>query len=226
MHGIDVYINGSAGIAYDAIHGVNRAFPMMILSLTIAVFVLMGLFFQSSFPPIQSIVSIRIKASFSFGITAVVFQKQRLFDPWKFHNIGPGASPDIGHNILEEICWLVPIMGFSIIVGLALDYDVFLISRILEYRVQNYEHRTSIAYGLHSTGSIITAAGIIMAIAFGSLMFSSNPVVYQWSFLVTTAVLLDTFVIRTCVVLVLTSMAGSKYCWRPRRFVSHQPSRK
>jgi uncharacterized membrane protein YdfJ with MMPL/SSD domain len=107
-------------------------------------------------------------------------------------------------------------MAFSIIVGLALDYDVFLISRILEYRLEGYEHKTSIACGLHATGGIITAAGIIMAFAFGSLMLSSNPVLYQWSFLLTTAVLLDTFVIRTIVVPIVTGLAG-RHCWWPRQ---------
>jgi RND superfamily putative drug exporter len=114
------------------------------------------------------------------------------------------------------VCWLVPIMTFSIIVGVALDYDVFLISRILEYRLEGYEHKTSIACGLHATGGIITAAGVIMAFAFGSLMFSSNPVLYQWSFLLTTAVLLDTFVIRTVVVPIITGLAG-RHCWWPRQ---------
>lgn len=47
-------------------------------------------------------------------------------------------------------------------------------------------------------------------------MLSSNPVLYQWSFLLTTAVLLDTFVIRTIVVPIVTGMAG-KHCWWPRQ---------
>lgn len=218
MHGVEVYIDGSAGIAYDAVHGVYSAFPKMILSTTIIVFILMGLFFRSIFPPLRSIVSIGITLSFSFGLTVMVFQENSLFNhPWK-NQQNVGYSSEILNSSLDEISWLVPIMGFSIIVGLALDYDVFLISRILEYRMQNYEHRTSIAYGLHSTGSIITAAGVIMAVAFGSLMLSSNPVLYQWSFLLTTAVLLDTFIVRICVVPVLTNLAGSKYCWWPRHF--------
>lgn len=178
----------------------------MIVITTLVVFCLMGTFFGSVFLPFRCIVGIGLTLSFSFGLGVLVYQNG-IFD-WT----GVRALSSVGGN---EFCWLVPIMAFSVIVGLALDYDVFLVSRILEYRLQGYEHKTSIAAGLHSTGGIITAAGLIMAFAFGSLMLTSNPVLYQWSFLLTTAVLLETFVIRTIVVPTMTSLAG-RCCWWPR----------
>lgn len=206
LNGVQIHIQGSAAIEYDAVLAVYGAFPKMVVITTLVVFVLMGVFFQSIFPPIRSILSIALTLTFSFGLGVLVYQKG-VFD-WTDLR----ALTSIG----DEVCWLVPIMAFSIIVGLALDYDVFLISRILEYRLQGYEHKSSIAAGLNATGSIITAAGMIMSLAFGSLMLSSNPVLYQWSFLLTTAVLLDTFVIRTIVVPIVTGMAG-KHCWWPRQ---------
>ena len=59
-------------------------------------------------------------------------------------------------------------MCFTIIIGLALDYDVFLISRILEYREAGYSSDGSILKGIYKTGYIITDAGIIMAVAVSS----------------------------------------------------------
>ena len=102
-------------------------------------------------------------------------------------------------------------------IGLALDYDVFLIRRIYEFRFHhNYQHDTSIVAGLDATGGIITAAGIIMAISFGSVLaISDSPALQQWSFLLTTAVLLDTFVVRTILVPTLTGWIGPKYGWYP-----------
>jgi uncharacterized membrane protein YdfJ with MMPL/SSD domain len=108
-------------------------------------------------------------------------------------------------------------MSFSIIVGLALDYDVFLVTRILEFRLEHgYKHESSIAAALDATGGIITAAGVIMAISFGSLLGSASPALDQWAFLLTTAVLVDTFLVRTLVVPTLTGWTG-KYSWFPRR---------
>src|SRR5690606_38026411 len=72
----------------------------------------------------------------------------------------------------KMIFWMVPIMSFSIMVGLGLDYDIFLISRIVEYRALNFYTSASVVKGVYKTGSIITGAGIIMAIAFSALSFS------------------------------------------------------
>jgi uncharacterized membrane protein YdfJ with MMPL/SSD domain len=207
LMGVRVFIVGSAGIAQDTVEAVYDAFPWMIVVTTLTVFILMGIFFRSILVPFRSVVSIFLTLSFSFGLAVLVFQNG-LFD-WTHIQ---AFSLESG-----ELCWLVPLMGFSIIVGLALDYDVFLISRILEFRLDEHEHKTSIAKGLEATGGVVTAAGAIMAIAFGSLMLSSNPVLFQWSFLLTSAVLLDTFIIRTMVVPVLTDLAGSRCCWWPRK---------
>jgi uncharacterized membrane protein YdfJ with MMPL/SSD domain len=205
LSGVSVYLDGSAGIAHDAVAAVYESFPMMVVITSAIIFVLMGFFFKSIFPPVRSVVSISLTLAFSFGLAVLVFQDHML--SWTHFRAFIATG--------DELCWLVPVMAFSIIVGLALDYDIFLISRILEYRLEGYEHKTSIALGLESTGSIITAAGGIMAVSFGSLLFGSNPALCQWSFLLVTAVLLDTFVIRTVFVPILTGLAGS-HCWWPR----------
>jgi uncharacterized membrane protein YdfJ with MMPL/SSD domain len=207
LMGVRVFIVGSAGIAQDTVEAVYDAFPWMIAITTLTVFILMGVFFRSILVPFRSVVSIFLTLSFSFGLAVLVFQNGLL--NWTHIQ---SLSLESG-----EICWIVPVMGFSIIVGLALDYDIFLISRILDFRLEEHEHKTSIAKGLEATGGVVTAAGTIMAIAFGSLMFSSNPVLIQWSFFLTSAVLLDTFIIRTIVVPVLTDLAGSRCCWWPRK---------
>lgn len=173
----------------------------------IVVFLLMGIFFRSFVAPLRSVVSISLTLAFVFGLGVLVFEKGVLnWTQISMWNSGAG-----------EVSWLVPVMAFSIIVGLALDYDVFLVSRILEFRTEEgYGHKSSIVAGLHATGGIITAAGLIMAVAFGGLMLSSSPVLYQWSFLLTSAVLLDTFVIRTLVVPIITGWTG-EWSWWPRR---------
>jgi len=188
------------------VNAVYSAFPLMIGITMLVIFGLMGVFFKSIFVPIRSIVSIGLTLAFSFGLAVCVFQDGAL--NW--------TNVRVLTSIGDEVCWLVPIMAFSILIGLALDYDVFLISRILEFRLEGHEHRTSIAMGLDSTGGIIAAAGVIMAVAFGSLLFSSNPVLYQWSFILTTGVLLHTFCVEPLVVPILTGLSG-KHCWWPRR---------
>lgn len=204
---IKVYIQGSAAIEYDAVEAVYGAFPFVVSITIVVVFTLMAIFFRSIVTPLRSVVSIAMTLFFVFGLCVLVYQ----------HGILNWTHVPSWTSTGDEISWLVPVMAFSIIVGLALDYDVFLISRILEYRTEyELDHESSIVAGLYSTGGIITAAGVIMAVAFGGLMFSSSPVLYQWSFLLTSAVLLDTFVIRTLIVPIVMKLTG-EWSWWPRR---------
>jgi uncharacterized membrane protein YdfJ with MMPL/SSD domain len=107
-------------------------------------------------------------------------------------------------------------MTFSIIVGLGLDYDVFLISRVLEFREEAFTDNSAVLKGLYKTGGIITAAGIIMAVAFSGLLMSSELLLNQTAFCLVMAVLVDTFVVRTVLVPILLGMTGERSWW-PRQ---------
>jgi uncharacterized membrane protein YdfJ with MMPL/SSD domain len=114
-----------------------------------------------------------------YGLGVLVFEQGLLF--WKK---------------VEALYWLAPVMSFSILVGLGLDYDVFLFSRVVEYRRMGYTDRASILKGVYKTGGIITAAGIIMAIAFTGPTMSNQLVLNEFGFMLCVAVLVDTFVVR------------------------------
>jgi len=208
LKGYSVHIDGIVAVTYDVVQKVYDAFPRMIIITLVVVFVLMGLFFKSIVTPIRSVAGITLVISFVYGLAVLIFQKEG--DKWF----------GISFFRTTEVSFVAPVMSFSVIVGLGLDYDVFLISRILELRLQKenggHTHESSITEGLAATGGIITAAGLIMAVAFGSLMFSSTPALVQWSFMLTIAVLMDTFVVRPLVVPILMGYTG-KYSWWPHK---------
>jgi uncharacterized membrane protein YdfJ with MMPL/SSD domain len=77
------------------------------------------------------------------------------------------------------VCWIPAVLAFAILVGLGLDYHVFLLSRVVEFRKQGFSDRESVLLGLARTGRVITAAGIIMAIAFLGLLFGHEPLLQQ-----------------------------------------------
>jgi len=109
-------------------------------------------------------------------------------------------------------------------VGIGLDYDIFLLTRIREYRLMGYSTKDAIALGLSKTGHIITAAGIIMAIAFGGLLFSSIAIITMLSFFMVAAVLFDTFIVRSLVVPAVMGILGDANWWPgqvPKVTVSH-----
>jgi RND superfamily putative drug exporter len=111
--------------------------------------------------------------------------------------------------------WTIPVMAFSIICGLALDYGIFLLTRIREYRQNGFADDASFVKGVYRTGGVITSAGVIMCIAFGGLMLSKAKALKQFGLLLSFSVILDTFIIRCALVPALLSLFG-KHVWWPR----------
>ena len=108
-------------------------------------------------------------------------------------------------------------MSFSVIVGVGLDYDIFLLTRVLEYRHAGLGEAEAVVAGLSQTGHIITAAGVIMAIAFSGLLLSTEAVLNQLAFLLVFAVLVDTFIVRSMLVPAIMSALG-RLNWWPQKF--------
>lgn len=205
LMGYEVVLQNGAGIMYDSVQEVYDCFPMLIGVTLTMVYILVSFFFKSLTAPLRSVFTIGITLMFCYGLAVLVYQYGWL-DWLGFDSVG-----DTG-----EIAWLPPLMVFSIIVGLGLDYDIFLASRVLEFRLLGYDEDSSILKGLYKTGGIITAAGTIMAVAFGGLIFASELLLNQFGFYIFVAVIMDTFVVRTIMVPILMGASG-KYTWWPQQ---------
>jgi RND superfamily putative drug exporter len=186
-------------------HAWNR-FPLMIGFTVAAVFVLMGIFLQSAFVPIRLLFTLGVPVAATYGIAVAVYQDGIL--SW--------MNTRTFNKIDQGFYWDIPVICFSIIVGLALDYDCFLITRIAEYRGDGYTAQASILKAVYDTAGIITAAGIIMSLAFATMLLMSAGAVIQTGWLLTSSVLLDTFVVRTIVVPAVMSLADG-IGWWPRK---------
>ena len=103
-----------------------------------------------------------------------------------------------------------------------LPTDIFLLTRIWEFRAKGFGDREAVLAGLAKTGHVITAAGVIMAIAFAGLLFSAEPVLNQISFFMVAAVLLDTLIVRTILVPALMVVLGPANWW-PRKVPDAHP---
>ena len=84
--------------------------------------------------------------------------------------------------------------------GLTLDYDVFVISRIIEHRADGYEIRAAIIKGVWEVTSTICTAGLIMAAVFSGLLLGDSTCLIQFGFLLCTGVLVDTFIVQSLLV--------------------------
>jgi len=216
VQGIDGYtfvVTSLAASQHDTNQHAFAIFPMAVGITGAVVFLLIGVAFRSMVVPLRAVFSIGLTLCLVYGAAIFVYEDGVLAF-LQFKGLMPLQND-------ASLCWIPPILSFSIVVGLGLDYDVFLLSRILEAREDVHvlsDDRQAIVIGLTKTGSTITAAGCIMATAFSGLLFSSEPVLNQISFFLVFAVLVDTFVIRALFVpALMTALRGNN--WWPRKMV-------
>ncbi|MHA2250516.1 MAG: MMPL family transporter [Candidatus Kariarchaeaceae archaeon] len=180
-------------------------FPLMILFVIIGIYILVGLMFRAVILPARLIATIGLTMSFIYGAATVVFEYTTFLN-----NIFPNL------DAVSVTFWMVPVMSFSIILGLGIDYDIFTIERIKENYWNGMSNEEAIAEGIDKTARVITGAGIIMVIAFGGMMFSSSYILVQFGFVLSFSVLLDTFVVRTLLVPSIMGF-GEKWNWWPNK---------
>jgi len=198
----EVHLAEGSAIMVDAIDNVYELFPVMMIITLIVVYIIIAIMFKSVFIPLRLIITVGITLSWIYGLTIVVFKSSF------FANL----IPILGD--VDALYWITPVMAFSILIGLALDYDIFLLSRISEFRDKGFTEKASIHKGLYKTGNVISFAGIIMAIAFSGLLLAREMVLIQFGFMLCIAVLIDTFIIRTILVPAIMAIA-EKWNWWP-----------
>jgi putative drug exporter of the RND superfamily len=111
----------------------------------------------------------------------------------------------------------IPLFLFTVLFGLSMDYHVFLLSRIRERYDQTGDNTASIAFGVSSTGRIITGAALIMVAVFGGFASGQLVMFEQMGFGLGVAVLLDATIVRSVLVPATMRLLGDRNWYLPRR---------
>ena len=156
----------------------------VVLSLS---FVLLTVVFRSIVVPVKAILMNLLSVGAAYGLLVLVFQK------------GVGADL-LGFQKTPIIDAWIPLFLFSVLFGLSMDYHVFMLSRIRERYDQTGDNAASVAYGLRSTGGLITGAALIMVAVFGGFAMGDLVGFQQVGFGLAVAVLLDATIIRSVLV--------------------------
>jgi uncharacterized membrane protein YdfJ with MMPL/SSD domain len=138
------------------------------------------------------------------GLVVWIFQDGNLAELFSVANPGPIVS-------------FLPVLLIGILFGLAMDYEVFLVSRMREQFVKTGDARTSVVDGFGHSGRVVTAAAVIMIAVFGAFILDPDPVVKSIGLSLAFGVLADAFVVRMTLVPAVMAMLG-RSAWRlPRR---------
>jgi len=140
---VRVDIAGGAAETIDVVESVYNAFPRAVALTSLVVTGLVALAFRSVVVPLRCLFTMALTLSFVYGAANLTFQMGAL--EWAGLS-APG----------REVHWCAPVMLFGVLVGLALDYDVFLLTRIVEYRVMGFSERDAVRAGLTASFPVIT----------------------------------------------------------------------
>jgi RND superfamily putative drug exporter len=166
-------------------------------------FLLLLIAFRSLVIPLTAAVMNLLAAGGSFGLSVMIFQ-------WGWFSDSLGAGPG------GPIDAWVPVMLFSILFGLSMDYQVFLVSRMHEEWVRGQDNRRAITVGQGETGGIITAAALIMIAVFLGFLLTPGRPIKIFGFGLASAVFLDAFILRTALVPALMHIFGKSNWYFPR----------
>ena len=199
----DVYVGGGAAERTDfrdlAASWTPRVFGF-VLGLS---FILLTIAFRSLVVPIKAIFMNLLSVGAAYGLLVLVFQR------------GIGARL-FGFQQVEVIETWIPLLLFTVLFGLSMDYHVFLLSRIRERFDQNQNNQASVAFGLASTAGMITGAALIMVAVFGGFAAGEMVMFQQVGFGLAVAVLLDATVIRSILIPASMQLLGRRNWYFPR----------
>ncbi|PRQ11893.1 RND transporter [Corynebacterium sp. 13CS0277] len=199
--GVEMYIGGNPALEVESIEALFDTLPFMAAYIVIATFILMALVFGSLILPAKAIIMTLLGMGATLGVLTAVFVdgvgSQVLgFTP------GPLMSP-------------VLVLIMAIIYGLSTDYEVFLLSRMVEAREQGRSTDDAIRIGTSHTGNIITAAAIIMIVVCGAFGFSTIVMMKYIAYGMIVALLLDATIIRMLLVPAVMHMLREDNWWAP-----------
>jgi putative drug exporter of the RND superfamily len=157
--------------------------------------------FRSLFAAVKAIALNLLSVAASFGALVLVFQEG--------HGIHLFRVPEGTVSVFP----LVPIVTFAIVFGLSMDYEVFLVARVLEARRSGLSETEAIPEGLARTAGLITSAAAIMIVVFAAFTFGSFLVVKMIGFTLAVAVLIDATLVRIVIGPALLRVAGDWNWW-------------
>lgn len=192
-----IYLGGAAGGILDTRDQVggqfNSVLPIVAVGVALVLLVVLG----SLFLPVFAVVSVLMSIVWTLALTKIVFQH--------FFNYG--------------LLFITPLFLFVTLLGLGMDYNIFILTRIREEAAKGQKLNDAIIHAIEQTGGIITAAAIILAGSLGALFLSNDLLLKEIGFAFSFSILIDALVVRTYLVPAVMSSLGKWNWYNPIPFL-------
>jgi RND superfamily putative drug exporter len=196
--GVQAHVGGSTAQQLDLADLIAQRLPLIIAVVVALSMLLLLIAFRSVIAPVQAAVVNLLSVGAAYGIVTAVFQE------------GHGASA-IGLDGAIPIVSFVPMMMFAILFGLAMDYQVFLLSRVREEIDAGKSPRRAVVDGLAGTGKVIASAAAIMVAVFASFILNGDPTVKEFGVGLASAILIAGSMV--CVLLPAVMLVMGRHTW-------------
>ncbi|WP_435738121.1 MMPL family transporter [Cellulosimicrobium sp. PMB13] len=210
-YGVDLSVTGFTAVGIDVSDKLGAAllpFALVVVGLSL---VLLTMVFRSIAVPIKATVGYLFSVGAAFGVVTLVFEHGVLADALNVTRLGPVIS-------------FMPIVLMGVLFGLAMDYEVFLVSRIREDYVHSGQARRSISTGFQASAKVVTAAAIIMFAVFVAFVPEGDMSLKPIALGLAVGVLVDAFLVRMTLVPAVLALLGDRAWWMPRRLDRVLPS--
>ncbi|AQS71044.1 MMPL family transporter [Streptomyces pactum] len=196
-------VTGTTAMNIDISEKVQSALvPYLLVVVGLAVILLLVVF-RSVLVPLKAAAGFLLSVLASLGAVVVVFQQ------------GHGADL-LGVETTGPIMSLMPIFLVGIVFGLAMDYEVFLVSRMREAYVHGERPAQAVTSGFQHSARVVVAAALIMIAVFSGFIGESDAMIKMIGFGLASAVLLDAFVVRMAIVPAVLALLGERAWWLPK----------
>ncbi|TDC18271.1 MMPL family transporter [Streptomyces sp. 8K308] len=201
--GDEVLVTGTTAVNIDMSQQVGDALmPYLFLVVGLA-FLLLMVVFRSVLVPLKAALGFLLSVVASLGAVVAVFQ-------WGW------AAELVGLEETGPVMSMMPILLVGIVFGLAMDYEVFLVSRMREAHVHGEAPRQAIVTGFRYSARVVAAAAVIMISVFAGFVGTPEPIIKTIGFGLAIAVLFDAFVVRMAIVPAVLALLDRAAWWLPR----------
>lgn len=197
--GTETGVTGLTAITTDVSERLSDALPIYLTVVIGLAFLLLMVVFRSVLVPLTATLGFLLSVLATLGATVAVFQQ--------------GA---FGLMEGQPIVSFMPIFLIGVVFGLAMDYQVFLVTRIREAHVHGYPMREAVVDGFRNSARVVTAAAAIMTAVFAAFMLQDEPIIKSMGFALAAAVVFDAFVVRMALIPAVLYLLGDRAWWLPR----------
>ncbi|MFB7210911.1 MMPL family transporter [Streptomyces sp. NPDC056255] len=201
--GAKLLVTGTTAVNIDVSQKVNDALlPYLALVVGLA-FLLLMVVFRSLLVPLKAALGFLLSVAAAFGVIVAVFQWGWLADALGVEQTGPVMS-------------LTPILLIGVVFGLAMDYEVFLVTRMREAYVHGKRPGEAIVTGFRHSARVVGAAAVIMIAVFAGFIGMSESMIKMMGIGLASAVFFDAFVVRMTIVPAVLALLGDRAWWLPK----------